>query len=524
MGLSEVLAWIIGAECVLAIGMILRVHRLRFPGWLVVHGLVLAALVVGWLVAPGHAGWIAAVLWTPLVLAPILGRRAVTRLAGRQRFDAAAKVARITAWLHPMDGWREIPRVLEANARIAAGDRDGGRRILQALRDEDGPLSREATLQLCRMEGRWEELILLVDTHPKREALLRDPNVLPSYVRALGETGRVEEMLAVHAERVEPLAGSLGARWLTRARLVAAAFAGRVRLVESLLAHPGRDRTPDADAYWRATALQAAGRSEEARELLHPLAERGHPMVRPAAARRLDSPVRPVADEELPEAALEALRHVEGETRELLTYGSLTDPPVGPRPRATWALIVANVAVFVAELPGGAQDAANLFAMGALLAPADLLEGEWWRVVTSAFLHFGVGHLLMNMVALWFFGRYLERVLGTLRFAILYAIAAPASMALITLVATWRGTGTHLIVGASGGVMALLGAILAVLGLRWRLQRTPVAGRDLLLLLAMLGLQTAFDVLTPQVSFIGHAAGAILGLGLGLLLAPRRRG
>src|SRR5919197_5837623 len=120
--------------------------------------------------------------------------------------------------------------------------------------------------------------------------------------------------------------------------------------------------------------------------------------------------------------------------------------------KVTRALIGLNVAVYVAELAQGSGVNANhgsIFQNGALIAngvkirdslvgiPAHLpfpdlvgvAHGDWWRLITAAFLHYGPIHLLLNMVALWWFGSLLEERIGSGRFIALYLVSGLAGSA-----------------------------------------------------------------------------------------------
>src|SRR6266545_1911161 len=94
----------------------------------------------------------------------------------------------------------------------------------------------------------------------------------------------------------------------------------------------------------------------------------------------------------------------------------------GGGPKVTRALIGINVAVYVAQLLQGAGvNGVNgsIFREGALYAPS-VADGDWWRLLTAAFLHYGPFHLIMNMLALWWFGSLLEQRIGSGRFLLLY--------------------------------------------------------------------------------------------------------
>jgi membrane associated rhomboid family serine protease len=122
---------------------------------------------------------------------------------------------------------------------------------------------------------------------------------------------------------------------------------------------------------------------------------------------------------------------------------------------ATYVLIAINVAFFVAELATGAsgfQVGGSVYRHLALFGPA-VEGGDWWRIVTGGFLHAGIFHILLNMVALYFLGSLLEPGIGTIRFVGVYAVSLLAGSAGALLVTPLTPT-----VGASGAVFGLLSA------------------------------------------------------------------
>ncbi|MEZ4269330.1 MAG: rhomboid family intramembrane serine protease [Myxococcota bacterium] len=518
MELDPLLMWFVGASSALGLGSMLVRHGRAYPGWLFVHALTLAVLGLAWLTIPGRAGLIATVVFVPLVLAPSLANRVAARLVARRRFGPARRVSQLAAILHPFDGWPAVPELLRAQHYLEAGRRDDARDLLTALAHGSGRPAREAWLLLLRMDTRWDDVLHWVDTAPKSARLLHEPEVASNYARALGELGQPARLAEFHAEFIEPAGRKHGPRWLALNRLIYAAFSGQIDAIDALLQSPWLELTPNLAAFWRGTALQAAGDLESAQALLVPLAIGRDPLVAGPARRRLATPVVPFDLAAHGVSPLTAT--IEATDGPAHAQNTLAAPGRGPFPRVTATLIALNCAVFALEIPGGTMDAANLVSLGALVAPAQYLEGEWWRVVTSAFLHAGTLHLSLNMFGLWIFGRFVEAVMGHRRTAILYAVCAPGSMALITLL-TPASEAPYPVVGASGGIMALFGAIAAIMFIRWRTHRTLGARRELLFLGAMFLASTAFDLATPEVSFLGHASGAALGLVFGAFLAPR---
>lgn len=504
----------------------LRRRGFRAPGWLLVHLASLGAVGVGLAAAPRLAGWFGFAVWGPLVLGPALAVGAMNRHLAQGRFRAARRMADLAYRLHPSGEWREVPALLQAFELERDGREEEARRLLRTLADGATGTARHAFLHLMQLDGRWGDLLEWLERHSDRDVLLRDPDVAAMRVRALGELGAVEEMVDAYRALAEALGEQdASPQRLGATRVAVAALAGRVAVVRRLLRRPASPVPPEAGALWMATALQAAGRAEEARGILEQLLEASDPRVQRRAEQRLRRPAEPADPEELAPSMRAALDRLDVADRELADLGTIARPPPGPPARVTRALIGATVVAFLLEIPGGTTDPRNLYELGALVAPVEELQGEWWRLATSIVLHYGAAHLLVNMGALWFFGRYLERIIGHVRYLLLYLACAPASMAATLLWATPAPGTRQLILGASGGVMALLGAILVVLGLRWHYGRSRPARKEAVVLLVILGVQAGYDLLVPEVSFLAHASGALLGIVVGgpLAYGPVRR-
>ena len=182
------------------------------------------------------------------------------------------------------------------------------------------------------------------------------------------------------------------------------------------------------------------------------------------------------------------------------------------------ALIGLNVGIYFAQLAQGASLNANsssIYEKGVLVVQAllpdggliGLAEGEWWRLITAAFLHYGPLHLALNMLALWWFGAALEQALGRGRFILLYLVSglAGSAGALIT-------SPDALTVGASGAIFGILGAALVL-----EQQRNFVFGGSALSLIA---LNLVFTFAFPNISIGGHLGG-LAGGALGMLALSR---
>jgi rhomboid protease GluP len=148
----------------------------------------------------------------------------------------------------------------------------------------------------------------------------------------------------------------------------------------------------------------------------------------------------------------------------------------------------------------------------------DTLEhGEWWRIVTTLFLHANSLHLAMNGLALWMFGSALEKTMGWWRFLVLFLVAGSLGNLLSAFNIRY-----DVAVGASGGIFGLVGAFAVAV---YRLDSPMYASvrRRLLLMLAlMVSVDFSIGWLEPQIDNLAHVGGFLAGLSLAAVLFPRR--
>jgi membrane associated rhomboid family serine protease len=148
---------------------------------------------------------------------------------------------------------------------------------------------------------------------------------------------------------------------------------------------------------------------------------------------------------------------------------------------------------------------------GVLDTAAGVVNGDYYRLVTSMFLHYGIFHLLLNMYALWIVGGVLEPLLGRTRFLALYLVSGIGGG-----VATYLfGSVTTISAGASGAVFGLFGAFYILMR---RL------GRDTSMITMVLVVNLVLTFLVPNISIWGHLGGLVTGglIALGLAYAPAR--
>jgi rhomboid protease GluP len=187
-----------------------------------------------------------------------------------------------------------------------------------------------------------------------------------------------------------------------------------------------------------------------------------------------------------------------------------------PRAWVTPAIVAVLIACFAGEVALGVHPleptTEQLLRVGAGFGPM-LVEGQWWRLLTSTLLHGGLVHLGFNLWALWSAGQFTERIFGNLAFAALYLLSALGgsllSTALHPLVVS---------VGASGAIFGVYGALLAFVLTHRGVFPPEVLRQQRNSLAAFLLYNVAFGLADPRIDLAGHAGGLLTGLAAGWLL------
>ena len=188
--------------------------------------------------------------------------------------------------------------------------------------------------------------------------------------------------------------------------------------------------------------------------------------------------------------------------------------PLSARLTLTNVLVAVNVLVYLAEVATGGADRGTVVQLGVLYGARRPQGGEWWRIVSSAFLHGSIVHIGLNMLVLYQVGNLVEALFGRTRFALLYAVALVGSAAAVLGFAYDQAT-----LGASGAIFGLFGGLVAV-GLRLGSRGRGLIGQ----VVPVIGLNLVFTFAVPGISAAGHIGGLITGFlaGLVLFMLPSR--
>lgn len=191
-----------------------------------------------------------------------------------------------------------------------------------------------------------------------------------------------------------------------------------------------------------------------------------------------------------------------------------------PRLWVTPTLIAINLAIFVAMLIAGKTlnpPVDLVLAWGADFGPKTL-DGQWWRMISSIFLHFTIVHVGLNMWVLWDLGQLVERLVGNVGFLVLYLVSGLGGC-----IASLAWNPTAVSAGASGAVFGVAGALLGFLALRRDSVPAAVLSDLRSSIVTFVGFNVVFGFVARGMNIdnAAHLGGLATGLGCGLLLSQK---
>ena len=185
----------------------------------------------------------------------------------------------------------------------------------------------------------------------------------------------------------------------------------------------------------------------------------------------------------------------------------------------TAGLIFLNTLIFlIVEFTGGSENGQHMLECGAAYAPLILEQGEWYRIFSSMFLHFGLPHLVNNMLVLFVMGQRLEPAVGRMRFLLIY-LAGGIGGNIVSL--CWdMHTGVFAVsAGASGAVFAVIGGMIYVI-IRHKGRVADLTMRQMIIMAAF---SLYFGFASEGVDNAAHAGGMLCGFLVAVFIYQPRK-
>lgn len=184
------------------------------------------------------------------------------------------------------------------------------------------------------------------------------------------------------------------------------------------------------------------------------------------------------------------------------------------------SLIALNIIYFLyLEIAGSSENTLFMLQHGAMYTPLVLGNHEYYRLVTSIFMHFGINHIVNNMIVLFVLGDNMERALGSIKYLIFYLLCGIGA----NVVSMIFGMGSPIQAvgaGASGAIFGVIGGLLYAVGVnRGRLE--DLSTRQLVIMIIF---SLYFGFTSSGVDNVAHVAGLVIGVILAVVLyrKPRR--
>lgn len=187
------------------------------------------------------------------------------------------------------------------------------------------------------------------------------------------------------------------------------------------------------------------------------------------------------------------------------------------KPFITAIFVIINVAVYlILEILGDTNDAAFMVEKGAIWPPY-IMEGQYWRLLTATFMHFGFEHILNNMLILVCAGVILEDALGHIKYLLFYVISGFGGSILSYLQMCYSGD-YAVSAGASGAIFGIIGGLLWIV-IRHKGRYETLTGKGLLF---MIVISLYYGVRSGDVDNWGHLGGLLMGFLMGIILYRKR--
>ncbi|MFD3447729.1 rhomboid family intramembrane serine protease [Microbacteriaceae bacterium 4G12] len=184
------------------------------------------------------------------------------------------------------------------------------------------------------------------------------------------------------------------------------------------------------------------------------------------------------------------------------------------KPIFTKLFVVTQIIMFaLLQWYGGSTNTETLIRFGAKYNPL-ILQGEWWRFITPIFLHIGFLHLLMNTVALYYIGNQVERIVGNVRFIIIYLFAGISGSVLSFVLSS------SVAAGSSGAIFGCFGALVYIALTHSKLFSKSVMQS----VLTLIGVNLIFGFVMPGIDNAGHIGGLVGGfLAAAVVHVPKQK-
>jgi rhomboid protease GluP len=463
--------------------------------------------LASWTIGTKSLAWqqVTLIVFSLFVFIPALVRIAFSRFNLKGHHKLAVRFAQIYLILHPSESSRTLKTQLDLLEKGYSEDADLIISKPENNQDEQAVLKYLTQLTIA---NRWQDVIDWTDhKDSKTNNKTMIATMAPFHIRALGELGRFQDLCLYYPELIK---FDVGSSYLMQ--LMIASFLGDEELVNQVTSGPLAAFETDRKRYWQAIAIRFANENGY-RKTMEQLLSASSASIRRAASNRLK-----IGPEQKPQG--ENVDRVLADIKTTLSVRRVSLKKT--KPILTYAYAVVLILIWgIQEYLGGSTNSAVLEQLGAVNAYA-VLAGDYWRLLTANFLHFGALHLVMNVGSLLAIGPLAEDFVGRIRYGLLIALLTCTGISTVISLGAGGIIPIQTMVGASSVIMGIIGFELASSLRVWRQTGHREAKKRLWLWIAIVGLQTITDFFVVQVSLLAHLSGVIWGVFFAQLFGRQR--
>ncbi|MEA5508549.1 rhomboid family intramembrane serine protease [Crocosphaera sp. UHCC 0190] len=501
-------------SCLLVIIRVVQGILPKKDGWIILSVIIFAITLILSLLDSPFNSWLGGSLCLIFLWFPAWVLTRLNRLIEIQNYQRASQLLSRLFWLHPTPIWRDYLQLIFALEMAKAGQIESGIKRLQSSNQCESIIAYYRQASIYEIRADWQGCLEWFDSKVKPKILWNDATLLVYYIRSLGETGQLNRLFQ---EALSVESKLLKSRSLSKIHLIYLyifAFSGQTLAVQELFKQSLSFYPQELQEFWLLTVQMAINPKKDHKYKLLKLCSNHNLILSNAINWRLNKPPCNLK-KSLNESSCKILYMLQFKRQKSSQLSLIF---THRKQRITQIIILINILAFIAEISlGGSEDIETLYDLGALV-PMMVWEGQFWRLITANFLHYGWLHLLMNMIGLYVIGGLVESLSQVYRYLIIYFASGIGAMFLFSYLAIYTNNLDYILVGASASIMGLVGSLTAIFLRKWWQEKSSINRKRFLIMLTMLGLQFISDFLIPQVSIMSHLFGFMIGFCLELIV------
>ena len=476
-------------------------------GWITISVLIISVTGLSLVINLSLSAWIGVILLTLFLLIPRWLLYRVNRLFEVKKYQQSRQFLSILLCLHFTKYCRNYYQLLLALEFADKGEINKAINILNKNKNYLPMFNDYYLLFAYEISGNWQKCLQWFEHKIDQKILCSDSLLLIYYLRALGETGTLNKLFENISKVQSILLKQQKYTYIARIKLYGFAFSGQISALKQLFASELSFYPEYLQAFWLVTAKTVMHKNKDNYQILLTKYLPNHHILKASIEWRSNK--RSIT-------VLENIKNIADKNIykiQINTKKRNIDTNIFRRKhkKFTLFLIILNSLVFVTQIRfGGSENLETLYKLGALV-PVVVWEGEFWRLITANFLHYGWGHFLMNMLALYFLGNLVAAISNKYHYIIIYFLSGIGSMLTLSLLANYTNKLDYILVGASASVMGLVGSLTAIFLRRWLNEKSSINSKRLSIMVIIITVQLISDYLIAQVSMLSHLFGLLIG-------------